>query len=175
MLNARISWRFALALGIGLTQFLTFGSGRAQIEAKVGDRFGDWTFGCQAVTARKAICALTQTIVEKETRKPIVHLALRRLEKDQTLALIAVLPLEVSLAAGVGGKVDGGQQFNLIWQHCTINGCQAAVSLDDSVKQALQTGKQLVIGFKVRTKSEASYVGASLKGVTAGFKALGIN
>lgn len=84
------------------------------------------------------------------------------------------MPLGIYLATGIGAKVDEGKQFNLIWQTCTQQGCQAALSLDSEKKTAMKSGKQLFVGFKARPDADAITVAASLKGVTAGLKALGV-
>ena len=144
----------------------------AQPQPKVGDAIGDWIFTCQALSASQTACALTQTIVEKETKQPVLHLTLRKLGQDQQLALIANVPLGVYLASGIAGKVDEGEQFNLIWQICTKEICQAALALDDAKRAAFQAGSKLLIGFKPRPDAQPYTVAASLKGVTAGLAAL---
>jgi len=118
---------------------------------------------------------LNQTIVEAKSKKPILQLALRKLGKEQNLALVVNVPLGVYLASGIGGKVDDGKQFGLIWQSCTKSGCQAALGLDGATREALEKGKKLLIGFKTRPDSKTITVAASLKGVTAGLKALDVD
>ncbi len=161
-------WAVGLALGLTIT------AAQAQTAPKVGDAIGDWIFNCQALSAARTVCVLQQTIVQKESKKPVMRLTLRRLGRDQKLGLVVRVPLGVYLATGIGGKVDEGEQFNLIWQTCTQQGCQAALSLDDGQKTAMKSGKRLLIGFKGRPDADAVTVAASLKGVTAGLKALGI-
>ena len=85
-------------------------------EPKVGDRIGDWKFQCQALSEKQNVCALTQTLINSETKKRVLTLVLRRVGKDKKLALFATAPLGIFLATGIAGKIDGGKQFNFIWQ-----------------------------------------------------------
>jgi len=165
----KIVW--VVGLG-GIAYLLT--SDIAQAQPKVGDSVGDWVFNCRALSANQTQCALNQTIVETKTNRQILRLTLQKLGKEQKLALIVGVPLGVYLAAGIGGRVDDGKQFNFIWQSCTKGGCQAALGLDKPLKKALQTGKKLFIGFKLRSDSKTFTVAASLKGVTSGLKALNV-
>ena len=165
---------FELFCAVGLALGLMVTAAQAQTAPKVGDAIGDWIFNCQALSATQTVCVLQQTIVQKESKQPVMRLTLRKLGKEQKLGLVVRVPLGVYLATGIGGKVDEGKQFNLIWQSCTKQGCQAALSLDDGQKTALKSGKQLFIGFKARPDKDAVTVAASLKGVTAGLKALGV-
>ena len=145
-----------------------------QTQPKVGDAIGDWVFNCRALSATETVCALNQRIVETKSKRPIMSLTLRKVGPEKKLVLIVNVPLGIYLATGIGAKVDAGEQFNLVWQTCTQQGCQAALSLDDAKKSAMKSGKQLFVGFKARPDAEAVTVAASLKGVTAGLKALGI-
>lgn len=154
--------------------FLFFASCSDAIRAepKVGDRIGDWVFSCRALSATRTVCALNQTIVESKSKKAVLQLALRKLGKERRLALVVNVPLGVYLATGIGGKVDEGEQFSLVWQSCNSQGCQAALGIDDMLKQAMKAGSKLFIGFKPRPDAETFTVSASLKGVTAGLTAL---
>lgn len=152
----------------------TTSAGQAQEAPKVGDAIGDWIFNCRALSATETLCFLNQTIAEAKTKRPIMSLTLRKVGPEKKLALIVNVPLGVYLATGIGGKIDEGEQFNLIWQTCNQQGCQAALSLDAAKQKALKSGKQLFVGFKGRPDAKAVTVAASLKGVTAGLKALGV-
>ena len=139
------------------------------------DGIGDWIFNCEALSVTETVYMLTQTIVKADSNQPVLQLALRKFGTGQGLVLIVNVPLGIYLASGIVGKVDEGEQFNLIWQSCVTQGCQAALGVDDRLKKAMQTGKQLFIGFKPRPGAETFTIAVSLKGVTAGLKALDID
>lgn len=141
-------------------------------EPKVGDRIGDWTFQCRAVSANKNVCSLNQTLVDKETRQPRLALTLRRIGSDRKLALFVMAPLGVFLAAGIAGKVDEGKQFDFAWQRCTRQGCQAAAIVDAELEGALKAGARLRVAFKLQPSAEFITYAASLKGVTQGLTAI---
>ena len=115
-------------------------SGVCNAEPKGGERFGDWRFQCKALKTNQNVCVLTQTLANAETKKPILNLVLRRVGKDKKLALMTIVPLGVSLAPGIAGKVDDGKRFNFVWQICAVQGCQAAALVDDKLKKALKAG-----------------------------------
>lgn len=164
--------KFVCAMTFALCFFSL--AGQAQTAPKVGDAIGDWIFNCRALSATETLCFLNQTIAEAKSKRQIMSLTLRKVGPEKKLALIVNVPLGVYLATGIGAKVDEGEQFNLIWQTCNQQGCQAALSLDEAKKKALKSGKQLLVGFKGRPDAKAVTVAASLKGVTAGLKALGV-
>ena len=147
----------------------------AQSAMKVGDAIGDWIFNCRALSASDTVCGLNQRIAATKSKRPIMSLTLRKVGPEKKLALIVNVPLGVYLATGIGAKLDEGEQFNQIWQTCTQQGCQAALSLDEAKTKAMKSGEKLLVGFKGRPDAKAVTIAASLKGVTAGLKALGVD
>ncbi len=150
-------------------------SGVCNAEPKGGERFGDWRFQCKALPTNQNVCVLSQTLVNAETKKPILSLVLRRVGKDKKLVLMTIVPLGVFLAPGIAGKVDDGKRFKFVWQRCTTQGCQAAALVDDKLEKALKAGAHLLIAFQVQPKAKPITLVASLKGVTRGLGALGGN
>ena len=49
------------------------------------------------------------------------------------------------------------------------------MSLDEAKTKAMKLGEKLLVGFKGRPDAKAVTIAASLKGVTAGLKALGVD
>ena len=49
------------------------------------------------------------------------------------------------------------------------------MSLDEAKTKAMKSGEKLLVGFKGRPDAKAVTIAASLKGVTAGLKALGVD
>ena len=146
----------------------------AKSGARVGEKIGDWTFQCLAVSATQNVCALTQVLGNPKTNQRILALTLRAAGKDNKLLLLAQAPLGVFLPAGLVGKIDDREQFNFSWQRCTRQGCQAAAQINDARKAALKAGKNLLLGFKVQPAAKTIALTASLKGITQGLIELGV-
>lgn len=144
-----------------------------EAKPKVGDRIGDWTFQCQAVAADQNICGLVQVIADNNTRRQILSVAVRTVGKEKRLALLVTAPLGIFLGAGIGGKIDEGEQFKFNLQSCTQRGCQGGLELKGKQLAELKKGNRLLIGFKGRPDSNTVTVPVSLKGFTAGLKAIG--
>ena len=157
------------AVGIFLV-LLFVGAGHAQ--RNVGDRFGDWTYICKALSKKKTVCALTQTRVDPRTKQRVLEVTLRKLGESGKLALLVAAPLGIHLATGMIGKVDQGKQFTFIWQSCTKQGCTAAVEVNDKLRWTMKAGKQLLIAFKPRANVDTLTYSVSLGGMTKGLEAL---
>ncbi len=127
--------RLIVALLVAAATAIT-GSAHAQAP-KVGDKFGDWNFNCRAVGQDDTVCGLYQIVLwETESGKsPIMNLTIRRSDdaktKTRRAMLAALMPLGIFLPAGVAARNDKGEQFALVPQTCTKNGCEAAVVLND--------------------------------------------
>ena len=145
------------------------------VPARVGDKFGDWTFQCQAVSASENICALVQVFADAQSKQRILVLTLRNVgtEKDRHLLMIAQAPLGVFLPVALTGKIDDGEPFDFAWQRCTRQGCQASLQISDMRETAMKAGKNMALGFKAQPEGQAITMTASLKGITRGLKEIG--
>ncbi len=145
---------------------------------KVGDKFGDWNFNCRAVGQDTTVCGLYQIVLwETESGKsPIMNLTIRRFDDTKTktrrTVLAALMPLGIFLPAGVAARIDKGEQFALVPQTCSKNGCEAAVVLNDKTLATLKAGKELFVGFQVGLGGKVVTVSVSLAGITKGLTAL---
>ncbi|NKB22209.1 MAG: hypothetical protein GKS01_17115 [Alphaproteobacteria bacterium] len=141
---------------------------------RVGQRIGDWTFQCQALTASDTRCVIFQQLINQKTRRPVLRATLAALGEKKNLGLVVLAPLGIFLASGIAGKVDDGKQFKFIMQRCTQQGCQGALQVSDSLKANLKKGKRLIVAFKPTATGKPVQLAVSLKGVAAGLKALKI-
>lgn len=156
--------------------FLLAFSGTAMAQdskPKVGERIGDWTFQCQAVAADQNVCGIIQTIADNNTRRQVLAIAVRPVGKDKRIAMFVTAPLGIFLGSGIGGKIDDGEQFKFNLQSCTQRGCQAAIAIENDRLDALKKGQRMLVGFKARADANTITVPVSLKGFTAGLKAIG--
>ena len=172
-----------IAISFGLPFLFSAEAGAQRVPAKPaidkqspkgGERIGDWTFQCQALTASDTRCIIFQQLVNQKNRRPVLRATLAPLGEKKNLGLIVLAPLGIFLGSGVAGKVDEGKQFKFILQRCTKQGCQAAIRVSDSLKADLKRGKRLVIAFKPTANGKPIQLAVSLKGVGAGLKALKI-
>lgn len=163
---------FAIAAFLGVT------AAAAAAEPRVGERFSDWTFDCTAISANVNKCVLTQTLLATTdstgNQGRVLKLTLGQLGTEGELVLLALAPLGIYIPAGVAGKVDQDEQFPMILQSCTERGCEAAVQVGPELLQSMKAGENLLIGFNAQSDGKTITVPASLKGLTAGLKALGL-
>ena len=158
----------------GLAAFAFFSSAIAQDnKPKVGERIGDWTFQCQAVAADQNVCDIIQTIADNNTRRQVLAIAVRPVGQEKRIAMFVTAPLGIFLGSGIGGKIEDGEQFKFNLQSCTQRGCQAAIAIEKDRLEALKKGQRLLVGFKARADANTITVPVSLKGFTAGLKAIG--
>jgi invasion protein IalB len=161
---------------IGIATMLFAGTAIAQdAKLKVGERIGDWTFQCQAVSADQNVCGLLQTIADNKSRQQVLVVAVRHVGEEKKLGMFVTAPLGIFLGSGIGGKVDDGEQFKFNLQTCTQRGCQAATAIEGKRLKELKKGNRLLIGFKAHANAKTITVPVSLKGFTAGLKAIGAN
>ena len=164
-----------LATALLLLPLMGLSSAFAQVAApKVGDRIGDWTFQCQALSAQDTVCALVQIAADEKNKQQLMKTVVHPVGKgkDRKLRLVVTVPLGIFLATGIAGKIDEGKQFNFVLLTCRQNGCEAAVDIDAKMRKAMQAGNQLVVAFKPRPNSKAFGARVSLNGFTAGMRTL---
>ena len=141
---------------------------------KLGERIGDWVFQCQALSADENICGLVQTIIDNKTKRQVVGIAVRYAGQGEKkrLGMFVTVPLGIFLGSGIGGKIDTSEQFKFNLITCNQRGCQGATEIKASMLAGLKKGERLIIGFKARADTKTIAVPVSLKGFTAGLKAI---
>ena len=144
-----------------------------QLLPKVGERIGDWTYRCQALTASDTRCSISQ-VVFNPNKKPIIRATFLGIGKNKKLGLVVLAPLGMFLGTGLAGKIDEGKQFKFVLQNCGKQGCRAAIGVSNKMKMALQKGSRLALAFKMRANAKAVLVQISLKGFTKALNALKI-
>ena len=168
----------SMLLNVGVTglalAFLTGASlSPSRAQTRVGEKIGDWTFQCQAISAKDTICAITQVFANQQTRQPVLALTIRTLGIEKILMLVANAPLGVYLPEPITATIDGGQPLVLNWQRCTQQGCEATIEIKDESRIAIKAGSRMQIAFKANAGGDPITFDASLKGVTQGLKEIG--
>lgn len=152
--------------------FFLFWCGEGVAAPKNGDKFGDWTFGCQASKTDRTQCMLTQDISLKKGGGLIVRGVLGRFGVKKGLAFVVIVPLGIYLPAGVAIKIDTFDQVAMQVKRCIPQGCEAVLPLDKQLTEQFKQGEKLFVGFKVRANEETKIVPISLKGTLKGIEIL---
>ena len=139
---------------------------------KLGDRFGDWTYGCSGKEDKKENCFLSQTIVEKATNKSVLILQFARNEQTKDLVLTAIMPLGIHFPAAVVANIDNKEAFKFTLLSCLNIGCIGTYAPDRTGKNALFAGKTLDIKFAVDAGKKPVVIKASLLGLSDAIKVL---
>ena len=145
----------------------------AEATAKAGEVFGDWVYECVAVGEGREACALNQSLVDQDSGKLLVRFSLGRDEQNDTVSLVALVPLGIDLEQGVSGGLDDQPGFAFRMRTCLTTSCIASVSVDAGMLEKMKQGTTLKIGFKMMAEPQPRVLGGSLRGITAGTKAAG--
>ncbi|PHS70448.1 MAG: hypothetical protein COB22_08145 [Cycloclasticus sp.] len=152
--------------------FLLIISTAAMAAPKVGDKFGAWSFKCQATAANKTSCALSQTLVNKKTKRRVLRVVLSKQNKSNNHQLLVLAPLGIYIPSGVVATVDKGSSISLALATCSQQGCMARGAVSRQLLQKIKAGNNLNIKFSFNPKAKPVTLQASLKGISAGIKAL---
>jgi invasion protein IalB len=143
------------------------------IEAKEGDRFDDWTVGCEKLgegDKAQERCFIYQTVVNNDTDQPVLQVAIGYLPGDDKPAAILTVPLGVALPPGMGISVDEGKAIGVPYERCVPKGCIAGIPLNDEIIGQFKRGNKAQVLLHDGTRRVALPV--SLKGFTKGFDSL---
>ena len=150
-------------------------SASAHADTKTGDSYGDWAVECHASgpdNNDKNICVLTQTVVDKDKKLKLLKLIIGR-GKDAPF-FTALVPLGISIPAGVTATVDQHTPISLTIQTCLQQGCVATTALDEKLLKEIRSGEKLALNFTLRPTAKSVSINGSLKGMKDGMKALNL-
>ena len=142
--------------------------------AEQGQRFKDWTVGCDKLPGTtEERCFIYQTVATKDKDQPILQMSVGYLPgddgKDRPAAFMT-LPLGIALPPGIGFKVDEGKMARIQFERCIPTGCVAGFPLTDEVLGQFRKGIKMEVRFHDGVGIVA--VPVSLSGFTAGFNSL---
>jgi len=142
--------------------------------ANQGDRFKDWTVGCDKLPGTsEERCFIYQTVATKEKDQPVLQMSVGYLPGEngqESPAAFLTLPLGIALPPGIGFKVDDGKISRVQFERCIPTGCVAGFPLDDTALTQFKKGSKMEVRFHDGVGIVA--VPVSLSGFTAGFNAL---
>jgi invasion protein IalB len=108
-----------------------------------------WISRCNSASRDAPLeCAVEETAVLTKTGQLIVLVNIRVTgDTHQPVALVQ-LPLGLNLPAGAKLQVDDGKVIDLQIQTCENRGCYSNTPVSPEMLAALQSGKQLKVGFQ---------------------------
>ncbi len=134
--------------------------------------FRDWKLQCkQPEEAYQKFCQLTQNIVLRENKQPLLHVALGYIPEQRQPGIILTLPLGISLPPGIVLQVDDGEPQRMPIEHCVRGGCRVYLTVDQTLLAAFKAGIEAQVTFHDISRQPVG-VPVSLRGFTAGFNAL---
>lgn len=139
----------------------------AAAQPQPGQKFGDWTVGCDPAEGGQ-VCYIAQSLQNEANESVLVGIARPPQADPQFLVRV---PLGVILTEGLGVRIDEQEPIRLPFMQCMPNGCQIVVPIEAETVDRLKAGNTLHISF-VLPGTDRIVAPFSLKGFTAGFDAL---
>lgn len=128
----------------------TTGAGQPQQMAHVpalrGQNYGGWTLTCGNTAQTQNRCALVMRAVEKKSGRIILSLAVTRGPKGNPI-LLANVPPDVVIPAGVIIKPGNAKPLRSGFQVCNRQRCEAIFLIDDPLHNALAAADQTGVRF----------------------------
>lgn len=139
-----------------------------------GQVFGHWVISCNAASAGKPICVLTQRVVRNSDQAMLAEfVALWTPDLASRLLLVRVptgVYLPSGIAVGTQGK-PGQRQF--VWQLCNGQVCEALLTLDDAImKEMTQSDAKQLVGYQPRQGQDPVIFELRIDGLVEGMEAL---
>lgn len=168
--------RWSQWMGLALVVLFAWGAGSVQAGQKFtrSQAFDDWVLNCaendDPKNSGKEHCVLQQRMLtEKGERIMTVNIVMA--EKNDLLAVFT-LPLGFFIPDGVKVAVDGAKSRDLEVAFCTQAGCVARIAVDDRFAAEMARGKQLKVAMITGDRTKKLEFPVSLKGISAGLKAI---
>jgi invasion protein IalB len=143
-----------------------------------GDRFGDWSVGCEKpppedaqAGSAPARCFIFQDVVTQENQQQVLLIAVG-LEGDRKRpAVLLRVPLGLYLPAGLVFAVPGAEPLHVEIETCLPEGCRGGALLNESILNAMRRGERARVTLTDLRQRELE-LPVSLIGFTKGFAAV---
>jgi len=137
-----------------------------------GQQFDDWRRSCDPVPGGGPdICVIRQLVVNKETSKGMLIVAVGYFGDKHQPGAIFELPLGLYLPAGVAFSIPGVQPIRVLIQTCLPQGCRAALLLPADALAALKKADEAQVTVETAQRKKAT-APISLKGFSKAFASL---
>jgi len=90
--------------------------------------------------------------------------------KNQTRVRF-ITPLGLDLTAGLGLRVDEGNEYQMPFQSCSSKGCVSDFQLGDDVLKSLRSGQTAFVGYRLQN-AKPVVLRSSLEGMSEAYRAL---
>lgn len=117
--------------------------------------YGGWTLSCPPYSQDKVECTLALPVVDKQSGATAANLMIGR--APDGLKLAVTVPLSVYLAPGMALTIGSEAVRPYRYDTCTIQGCLAAIPLDDKLLASLRVAKQAKLEFAVPNKDNKPF------------------
>lgn len=143
-----------------------------------GALFDDWQLTCRAEAVGQTACALVQTLVANDSDTFLAEVGLNLVTNDDgTAGIVMVLrtPSGMLLPARPAFRVgEAGEPRALTWRTCAGDACTAVLPLTQGDLTDLRAGASMIVGYQPINRDGPVAFAVSLRGVTAGLAALGL-
>ncbi len=132
--------------------------------------YGDWV-----LVAAPGVCQLRHTRLSARSGAVLLEMLLLPPAPGEGGALAGLrVPLGVSLPDGIAWRhpASPDQAVALAWQHCDPDLCLAAGAVSEDELDRLRRGALIEVGFRPLPGANPIRMEVSLRGVTAGWRAL---
>jgi invasion protein IalB len=137
-------------------------------------QFQDWTLRCGRSEQGPEVCEIWQLRNDNEGRT-VMAVALGTAPGTSNPVLLIILPLGISLPAGVTLAIDGGAQTPLQVERCERQGCRIEMLVEPDLLNRLKAGREAKVFFEaLDPKGQIQRLGVpiSLLGFTAALNEL---
>ena len=117
--------------------------------------YGQWTLSCPPYKQDKIECTLGLPILDKPSGATAANLLMGR--APDGLKLAVTVPLSVFLQPGMALTIGSDPARPYRYDTCTIQGCVAAIPLDDKMIASLRSAKQAKLEFAIPSKDNKPY------------------
>lgn len=138
-----------------------------------GDRFGDWSVGCEQAQpgSAQARCFIFQDVVTQEDQQQVLLIAVGLEGEQRRPAVLLRVPLGLYLPAGLTLTAPGAEPLHVELETCLPEGCRGGALLNESMLNAMRRGDQARVTLTDLRQRELE-LPVSLTGFTKGFAAV---
>lgn len=137
------NWRIVLmVIAMGAYSLSGQAQQTGESEVTISEKtYDDWTVRCQQAKGEEKSCVMTQRTFVEDSGQRLMQVNVMRVPEQEQPVMILVLPLGVSLAAGVNlqlGEEGDEEEENanrMGYSHCDQNACYVNILLTDEAKE----------------------------------------
>jgi invasion protein IalB len=132
------------------------------------ETFGDWSIMCSTPGAAQRACEVDTAVILRGQSAPFSRIAITRAGRDKPVRIIALVPVNVSIAPGVKIESDAGKSvIDLPFRSCVPSACVAEAELSKEAVQAFRA--------PAKAAGQLTVVDASGKSATLQLSLRGLN